>query len=56
MIGNFYKAKAAALVGLLVQSDAGADHLTDWLHQFGQVGGGGSERQIAKIEYFAHDP
>ena len=36
-------------------SNAGADHLTKRFHQFGQVGGRGGKRQIAKIQYFAHN-
>src|SRR5215216_4980080 len=56
IIGHFHKAKAAALVSLLVQPDAGADHLGERFDELGQVGGGGGKRQVAKIQYFAHIP
>jgi len=53
-VRHFHKSKAAALMRLLVQSDARVNHFTKWLHQFGQVRGGDGERQVAKIQYFAH--
>src|SRR5512143_3245052 len=39
LVWYFHKAKAAALVGLLVESDAGADDFAERLDEFGQVGG-----------------
>jgi hypothetical protein len=50
VIGYFHKAKAAALVGLLIQSNAGAQDLPMRRHQLGQVGSGGGKRQVAKIQ------
>src|ERR1044071_5595236 len=53
-IGHFHKAKAAALIGLLVQPNAGTDDLGIWFDESGQVGSGSGKRQVAKIQYLAH--
>src|SRR5215212_5096910 len=55
-IGHFHKAKAAALIGLLVQPNAGTDDLGVRFDKFGQVGSGRGKRQVTKIQYLAHDP
>ena len=55
-VGYFHKAKAAALVGLTVESDAGTDDFRERLDEFGQVGGDGGKGQVAKIQYLAHVP
>src|SRR6266487_4138507 len=55
-VGYFYKAKAAALIGLTVESDAGTDDFGERLDEFSQLGSRGCKGQVTKIQYFAHIP
>ena len=48
-IGHLHKAKAAALVGLLVETDAGADDCPIRFDEFGQAGRFDAKGQVAEI-------
>lgn len=47
-IRDFHEAKSAAFVGLLVQPNAGADHVAVRFYELRQVGGSGGKGQVAK--------
>src|SRR5687767_9534282 len=56
VIRHFHKAKAAALVSLLVKPNAGANDLAERFYEFRQIGGSRGKRQVTKIQYLAHIP